>query len=111
MFIHDQWAIDPLLGIGKLHQQSKTITPSIVGEDRADYVRLMLVFKAWMIWRARIILGWIERDDNRQRLFTEEADLVLAQLKRLQPQTVSLLGHPLGSRMMRVFVPEKVGRM
>ena len=71
----------------------------------------MLVLKAWMIWRARIIPGWIERDDYRQRLFTEEADLVLAQLKRLQPQTDGLLGHPLGSRMMRDFAPDVVGRM
>ena len=111
MFIHERWTIDPPLGIGRLHQKSKTITPSKVGEARADPVRSMLVLKAWMIWRARIILGWIESNDTRQRLFTEEADLVLAQLKRLQPQTDGLLGSRLGSQLMREFVPDIVGRM
>ena len=41
MFIHDRWAIDPPLGIGRLHNKSKTITPSKVGEARADPVRSM----------------------------------------------------------------------
>ena len=43
MFIHKRWAIYSSFGIGKLHNKSKTITPSIVGEDRADLVRSMLV--------------------------------------------------------------------
>ena len=92
MFIHDRWLVAPPVGIGRSPQMSKTITPSTVGETRADPVRSLLVLKAWMLGRARIHPGWIESNGARQRLFAEEADLVLAQVKRLQPQADGLLG-------------------
>jgi hypothetical protein len=61
MHIHDRWKVDPPVGIGRSHQMTKTVTPSTVGEKRADPVRSFLVLKAWMLWRARIHPRWIER--------------------------------------------------
>ena len=90
---------------------SKTITPSIVGETRADPIRSLLILKAWMICRARIHPGWIESNSARQRLFREEADLVLAEVKRFQPQADGLLGDAVASKMMRAFVPDIVAKI
>ena len=59
-----------------------------------------------MLCRARAHPGWIESDMARQRLFTEEADVLLADLKRLQPQADGLLGDDRASHLMRVFVPD-----
>jgi hypothetical protein len=111
MYIHDRWLAAPPLGIGRSPQMSKTITPATVGETRADPVRSLLVLKAWMLCRARIHPGWIESNGARQRLFTEEADLVLAQVKRLQPQADGLLGNAFASEMMRLFVPDIVANI
>ena len=108
MHIHDRWLVPPPTGIGRSHNMSKTITPKTVGEERADPVRTLLLLKAWMLWRARQIPGWIESCSARQRLFTEEADLVLAQVKRMQPQNDRLLGNTLASKMMRDWVPDIV---
>ena len=64
-----------------------------------------------MLRRARINPGWIESDVSRQRLFTEEADLVLAEVKRLQPQEDGLLGNALASKLMRECVPDRVAKI
>jgi hypothetical protein len=111
MFIFDEWLVAPPVGIGKLHKMSKTITPSTVGEERDYPVRTMLLLKTWMLWRARQIPGWIESDDARQRLFTEEADLVFAEIKRLQPQEDRLLGNYEASKMLRGFVPDILAKL
>jgi hypothetical protein len=119
MHVHDRWLVDPPVGIGLptkgtkggKNAGSKTCTPSTVGEERATPVRTLLFLKAWMLWRARIQPGWIESDDSRQRLFTEEADLVLAAVKRLQPQEDGLLGNALGSKLMRECVPDIVANI
>ena len=111
MFIIDKCMVEPPVGIGEFYKKIKTITPSTVGEERADPVRTMLLLKAWMLWRARQMRGWIESDDARQRLFTEEAGLVLAELKRLQPQSDGLLGHFEASNMLRRWVPDIVAKV
>ena len=66
-----------------------------------------------MLWRARLHPLWIESDGDgsRQRLFREEADLLLAAVKRLQPQKDGLLGNDLASRWMRVWVPDIVAKI
>ena len=51
---------------------------------------------------------WIESNGARHRLFTEEADVLLAELKRLQPQSDGVLSNVLASGMMRDVVPDLV---
>ena len=111
MYIHDQWLVDPPEGIGRTPQMTKTITPKTIGENRDDPVRSLLILKAWMLERARNIPGWIGSDVNRQNLFTEEADLLLAGIKRLQPQKDRLLGNPVASKLMRESVPDIVDKI
>ena len=111
MYIHDRWLADPPVGLGRTPQMTKTITPSTVGETREDLVRSLLLLKAWMLSRARVVPGWIESTGARQRLFAEEADAVLAGVKRLQPQADGVLGNAVASNMMQVFVPDLVGRI
>ena len=111
MHIHDRWLVDPPEGIGRSPQMTKTITPERFGENRDDPVRSLLVLKAWMLGRARIIPGWIESDVSRQHLFTEEADLLLAGVKRLQPQKDRLLGNRVASKLMRECVPDIVAKI
>ena len=111
MIIIDQWLVAPPVGIGRLHKMSKTITPYTVGEAREFPVRTMVLLKTWMLWRARQIPGWIEREDARQRLFTEEADLVFAEIKRLQPQEDGLLGNFEASEMLLSFVPDILAKL
>ena len=90
---------------------SRTITPSTVGEERSHPERSRLCCKAWMIWRARSQAGWIERDDFRVRLFREEADVLLKELKRLQPQSDCMLGNVDASYWMRFYVPDVVAQI
>ena len=113
MHIHDRWLVDPPVGIGRSQGMSKTCTPSTVGEERATPVRSLLYLKAWMLWRARIHPGWIQSDGDgsRQRLFTEEADLLLAEVTRLQPQEDGLLGNVFASKWMREWVPDIVANI
>ena len=111
MHIHDQWLVDPPEGIGRTPQMTKTITPKTIGENRDDPVRSLLILKAWMLGRARNIPGWIGSDVNRQHLFTEEADLLLAGIKRLQPQKDRLLGNRVASKLMRECVPDIVAKI
>ena len=75
---------------------------------RTDPQRSLLILKAWMLCRARAHPGWIESNMARQRLFTEEADVLLDALKRLQPQADGVLGNAVASRVMRVFVSDIV---
>ena len=111
MHIHDRWLADPPVGLGRTPQMTKTITPSTVGETREDPVRSLLLLKAWMLSRARVVPGWIEITGARQRLFAEEADAVLTGVKRLQPQSDGVLGNAVASNMMQVFVPDLVDRI
>ena len=62
-----------------------------------------------MLWRAQGVTGWVESNASRQRLFREEADQLQLQVKRLQPQSDGLLGNPVGSNMLREWMPEFSG--
>ena len=61
-----------------------------------------------MLWRARAVTGWVDSKDSRQRLFREEADQLLADVRRLQPQTDELLGNDLASSYLQKWVPDIV---
>ncbi len=111
MYIRDRWVADPPIGLGRYPTMSRTIKPSTVGEERSHPERSRLCCKAWMIWRARSQAGWIERDDSRVRLFREEADVLLKELKRLQPQSDGVLGNVEASKRMRFYVPHIVAQL
>ena len=111
ILIHNTWVHDPPGGLGRVPAMSKTITPSRMGESREEAMRSMLLLRAWMLWRAKGVAGWIEKDCSRQRLFTEEEEKLYNDIKRMQPQGDGLLGNALASATLRDWVPDLVARM
>ena len=59
-----------------------------------------------MLWRARVVAGWIEKDRSRVRLFLEEADRLREDVRRMQPQCDGLLGNAVASALFREWVPD-----
>ena len=108
MFIHREFTAEAALGPGF---RSKTLTPRTIGETRESPTKSMLCLKAWMLWRAHSVAGWVDRVPARQRLFAEtEQELYLA-VQRLQPQADGLLGNELASRMLVGWAPGVVTRL
>ena len=111
MYIHEKWRMTPPLGLGRLPTMSKMITLPHVGDVSGKPVRATMLLRAWMIWRVRQHPDWLRCSESRTRLFTEEADRLLADVKRIQPQSDGLLGHDNGSTMFRAWVPDVIARM
>ena len=111
ILIHNIWVHDPPGGLGRVPAMSKTITPSRMGESREEAMRSMLLLRAWMLWRAKGVAGWIEKDCSRQRLFAEEEEKLYTDIQRMQPQADGLLGNALASATLRDWVPDLVARM
>jgi hypothetical protein len=86
MYINAPWLVNPPVGIGRTPTMSKTITMAHVGDTEDDPLRSMILARAWMVWRVRQHPEWLTSECHRQRAFTEEADLVAADVKRMQPQ-------------------------
>ena len=108
MFIHREFTGEEDLGPVF---RSRTITPRTIGETRESPTKSMLCLKAWMLWRAHSVAGWVDRVPARQRLFAEtEHELYLA-VRRLQPQADGLLGNELASRMLVGWAPGVVTRL
>ena len=108
MFIHREFTAEAALGPVF---RSKTLTPRTIGETRESPTKSMLCLKAWMLWRAHSVAGWVDRVPARQRLFAEtEHELYLA-VQRLQPQADGLLGNELASRMLVGWAPGVVTRL
>ena len=108
IYIHGEFTAAADLGY---QFRSKTITPGTIGETRDSPTKSMLCLKAWMLWRAHSVAGWVDRVPARQRLFAEtEHELYLA-VQRLQPQADGLLGNELASRMLVGWAPGVVTRL
>ena len=71
----------------------------------------MLCLKAWMLWRAHSVAGWVDRVPARQRLFAETEHQLYLAVQRLQPQEDGLLGNELASRMLVGWAPGVVTRL
>ena len=88
---------------------SKTIATAFgFGEDRT---RAWLLLRAWMLWRARYVPGWVDGTKARRRLFDEEAERLYDDIRRLQPQKDGLLGNLEASSWLSEWVPDIVGRL
>ena len=111
MYISLQWVVPPPKGIGKTPTFTRSIAMSKVGDTDKDPIRTMILLKAWMIWRVRQHPDWLTGNCSRQRLFTEEADQLCLELKRMQPQTDGLLGHPYATKLLRASVPDLVAKL
>ena len=111
MYIHEKWRMTPPLGLGRAPTMSKSVTLSQIGDVSGKPVRTTMLLRAWMIWRVRQHPDWLRCSESRTRLFTEEADRLLADVKNIQPQCDGLLGHDTGSAMFRTWVPEVIARM
>ena len=86
MYINEIWLGDPPAGIGRKPTMSKTLSMVQNGDTEDDPLRSTILARAWMVWRVRQHPEWLTSDCHRQRLFTEEADLLVADVKRMQPQ-------------------------
>ena len=104
--IRTVWHCKPPLGLGRLPTMSKTMSPGKNGETIDDPVRSVMVLRAWMLWRARSVPGWVDAKPERARLFREEAEHLLRDVINLQPQVDGLLGHPFSSQWLRDHVPD-----
>ena len=108
MHIHEEFTAATALGS---QFRSKTISPHTIGETRDLPTKTVLCLKAWMLWRAHSVAGWVDRVPARQRLFAEtEQELYLA-VQRLQPQADGLLGNEFASRMLVGWAPGVVTRL
>ena len=108
MFIHAEFTAAAALGP---QFRSKTITPRTIGETRDSPTKTMLCLKAWMLWRANSVAGWVDSVPARQRLFAEEEHQLYLAVRRVQPQEDGLLGNELASRMLRAWAPGVVTRL
>ena len=82
-----------------------------MGETGELPTKAVLCLKAWMLWRARSVPGWVDSVPARRRLFEEtEHELYLA-VQSLQPQADGLLGNQHASKMLREFIPGVVARL
>ena len=109
MQIHEEFTAPTALG----HQfRSKSISRrDTMGETGELPTKAVLCLKAWMLWRAHSVAGWVASVPARQRLFAEtEHELYLA-VQRLQPQADGLLGNELASRMLVGWAPGVVTRL
>ena len=82
------------------------MSPGKNGETIDDPVRSVMVLRAWMLWRARSVPGWVDAKPERARLFREEAEHLLRDVINLQPQDDGLMGHPHASQWLRDHVPD-----
>ena len=106
MYINLSWLVPPPKGIGKTPTMTRSIAMSSVGDADKAPMRTMILLKAWMIWRVRRHPDWLASNCSRQRLFTEEADQLCLELRRMQPQNDGLLGNPNGTKLLREWVPD-----
>ena len=109
MSIHDEFTADTALG---RHFRTKSISRrDTMGETGELPTKAVLCLKAWMLWRARSVPGWVDSVPARRRLFEEtEHELYLA-VQSLQPQADGLLGNQHASKMLREFIPGVVARL
>ena len=108
--IHESWLMDGPEGLGRIYPASRTITASKVGDDLHNPVRSFLCLRAWMLWRARQD-DWVAAHISRQRLFTDEAERLLLDIKRLQPQADGFMGNPNANKMVKMWAPDVVARL
>ena len=108
MHIHEEFTAATALGS---QFRSKTISPHTMGETGDLPTKAVLCLKAWMLWRAHSVAGWVASVPARHRLFAEtEHELYLA-VQRLQPQADGLLGNEVASRMFAGWAPGVVARL
>ena len=82
-----------------------------MGETGELPTKAVLCLKAWMLWRARSVPGWVDSVPARQHLFAETEHQLYLAVQRLQPQEDGLLGNELASRMLVGWVPDVVTRL
>ena len=66
---------------------------------------------AWMCWRVKKNIAWVESVAARQRLFEEEERQLYTAIHDLQPTADGLMGNALASRYLREWIPDVVARL
>ena len=106
MEIRKGWRRPFPVGMGTT-RLSKSITPTLVGDQRSDPTRTVLLLRAWALWRARKD-GWADHQRGRARHFKELADLLEKDIKSLGYR---LLGDQSADKLLNTWVPELVERL
>ena len=105
--VKPEWYGDPPKGMGRTLKVSKTISPHLLTETLAHPTRTMLCLRAWMLWRARTV-GFATSIPRWQALFDEIARSLTRDLAGLGPQHDGCLGHPLASKLFKVWAPDEL---
>ena len=108
MHIYERFKAEAALG---KEQRTKTITPETIGEARASPTRTLLCLKAWMLWRVKWNIAWVESVPARQRLFEEEERQLCMEIRALQPTHDGLLGNDKAGSFLKDWVPDIVQQL
>ena len=108
MYIFEAYLGEEALG---KKQKTRTITPHTVGETRDSPTRTLLCLKAWMCWRAKKNIAWVESVPARQRLFEEAERQLYIAIRALQPTSDRLLGHSLAATYLNMWIPDVVRQL
>ena len=84
---------------------SKSLHPSAFGEDLANSTRTRILLRAWMLWRARAH-GFADAAIGRKRLFDDETDKLIRDIRKLQPQADGLLGEAGAAVSLQGWAPD-----
>ena len=90
--------------MGKKLDMSKSLRPSAFGEDLLNSTRTQILLRAWMMWRARAH-GFADRTSGRKRVFEDESDKLIRDIRKLQPQKDGLLGDASAAILLQGWVP------
>ena len=75
------------------------------GEDLLNSTRTQILLRAWMVWRARAH-GFAASNPGRKRMFDDESDKIIRDIRKLQPQTDGLLGDATAAVLLSDWVPD-----
>ena len=88
---------------------TKQVMPRLVGENRDDPARTLLLLRAWALWRGRQD-GWADAQRGRARHFREQAALLEKDIAAMA-SPCRLLGNAKANSLLRGLVPDIVGRL
>ena len=91
--------------MGSAYHMTKSLQPSMFGEDLLNSTRTQLLLRAWMVWRARLH-GFADLNPGRKRMFDDESDKIIRDIRKLQPQTDGLLGDATAAVLLSDWVPD-----
>ena len=104
--VYQQWLADEEMGT---RSASRSIRPTIYGEDTTKCPRCTLAVRAWAVWRMALT-GWPERRPERLKRVATDQATVEANVRALG-EADGLFGNAPLNGLLRVYVPDVVHRL